>query len=117
MKKILLYTFLAIVFFAIAGFAYAYKQLKQNIQIPPLSEITTVDDIVQPYLANKMTKGLSIGIYKNGKTKATGTYLEGDNEHGELKLFDENGELTKKMNCNRGACRTTWTKEANEQRI
>lgn len=67
MKKILLYIFLAVLFFAIAGFAYAYKQLKQNIQIPPLSEITTIDDIVQPYIANKMTKGLSIGIYKNGE--------------------------------------------------
>jgi len=56
-------------------------------------------------------------IVKNGKTKTTGTYLEGDNEHGELQLFDEHGELTKKMTCNKGTCRTSWTKAANEQRI
>jgi len=61
--------------------------------------------------------GPFVEYYKNGKTKATGAYLGGDNEHGELQLFDENGELTKKMNCNRGVCQTSWTKEANEQRI
>ena len=48
------------------------------------------------------------------KTKAAGNYLAGDNEHGELKLFDENGELIKKMNCNNGLCQTSWTKEENE---
>jgi len=66
MKKILLYSFLAIVFLVVVGFAYAYKQLKQNIQIPPLTEITAIQDIVKPYVDNEMTKGLSIGIYKDG---------------------------------------------------
>ena len=61
--------------------------------------------------------GPFIEYYKNGKPKATGAYLGGDNEHGELKLFDENGELTKKMNCNKGVCQTSWSKEEKEQRI
>lgn len=69
MKKILLYTFLAIVVLAIAGFIYAYKQIKQNIQIPPLTAINTIDDIVKPYIDNETTKGLSIGIYKDGKVE------------------------------------------------
>ncbi len=60
---------------------------------------------------NNEENGPFVEYYRNGKMKATGTYLEGDNEHGELQLFDEYGELTKKMNCNRGACRTTWTKK------
>lgn len=49
--------------------------------------------------------------HPNGKIKAKGTYLNGDSEHGELELFDENGELIKKMDCNKGVCRTIWTKE------
>ncbi len=67
MKKILLYLFLAIVFLAVAGFAYAYKKLKQDIKIPPLTAIKTVADIVKPYIDNEMTKGLSIGTYQDGK--------------------------------------------------
>ncbi len=50
-------------------------------------------------------------FYPNGKQKAEGQYLGGDNEHGELLLYDEAGELIKKMNCNHGICRTAWTKE------
>ncbi len=61
--------------------------------------------------------GPFVEYYKNGKTKTTGAYLEGDNEHGELQLFDEYGELTKKMICNKGTCRTSWTKAADERRI
>lgn len=61
--------------------------------------------------------GPFVEYYKNGNKKAAGVYLEGDNEHGELKLFDEQGELIKKMNCNKGLCLTSWTKEANEPKI
>ena len=48
--------------------------------------------------------------HKNGKLKAEGQYLNGDFEHGLLKLYDEHGELVKKMNCVKGVCRTIWTK-------
>jgi len=46
--------------------------------------------------------------HENGNIKAEGTYKNGDNEHGELKLFDDNGQLLRKMNCQMGACKTTW---------
>lgn len=46
--------------------------------------------------------------YPNGQLKAEGQYLEGDYEHGELKMYDEAGELIRKMDCNRGRCQTTW---------
>jgi len=61
--------------------------------------------------------GPFLEYYRNGNKKATGTYLAGDNEHGELELFDEQGELIKKMNCNKGICRTSWTKEAGIKKI
>ena len=67
MKKILLYSFLVIVFLAVVGFVYAYKQLHQTIKIPSLAEISTIEDIVKPYIDNEMTRGLSIGTYKDGK--------------------------------------------------
>ncbi len=47
----------------------------------------------------------------NGQLKAKGAYLNGDNEHGDLQLFNENGQLIKKMNCDNGRCKTTWVKE------
>ena len=46
--------------------------------------------------------------HPNGQRKASGTYLEGDNEHGELWLYAENGELERLMDCNRGYCSTVW---------
>ncbi len=51
--------------------------------------------------------------HPNGKIKAKGTYLNGDNEHGLLEIFDEKGTLIKKMQCEKGVCRTTWKKEDN----
>lgn len=47
----------------------------------------------------------------NGQLAAEGGYINGDNEHGPLKLYDENGELIKEMNCDRGICKTIWSKE------
>jgi antitoxin component YwqK of YwqJK toxin-antitoxin module len=44
--------------------------------------------------------------YDNGNLKAEGYYKDGDNEHGLLKLYKENGELDKLMNCQHGVCRT-----------
>ncbi len=49
--------------------------------------------------------------HENGQLKAEGTYRDGDNEHGELKLYDEQGELERVMNCDMGMCETTWAKE------
>lgn len=44
--------------------------------------------------------------YENGRLKAEGFYLEGDNEHDTLKLYDTLGQLERRMLCQRGACRT-----------
>ena len=46
--------------------------------------------------------------YANGNVKTEGFYMNGDNEHGLLKMFNENGELVKTMNCQHGVCRTIW---------
>ncbi len=50
--------------------------------------------------------GPFIEYHPNGKLKAQGAYLDGDNEHGELKIYDENGALQRTMMCNMGVCRT-----------
>jgi len=67
MKKIIFWTILGIIFLGIVGFTYVYKKIVQNIPVPPLTEVTTIADIVEPYVANEMTKGLSIGTYQNGE--------------------------------------------------
>lgn len=53
-------------------------------------------------------------FYKNGNLKAEGQYLNGDAEHGLLKLYNEEGELIRKMDCKNGICRTIWKKEGIE---
>ncbi|MBK8502678.1 MAG: toxin-antitoxin system YwqK family antitoxin [Saprospiraceae bacterium] len=55
--------------------------------------------------------GPFVEYWENGNLKAEGAYLDGDNEDGELRLYDELGELEKTMNCERGICHTTWKKE------
>ncbi|MEM7102532.1 MAG: toxin-antitoxin system YwqK family antitoxin [Bacteroidota bacterium] len=55
--------------------------------------------------------GPFIEYHLNGNLKAEGAYLNGDFEHGELKLYDEDGELERVMNCVEGRCETTWKKE------
>ncbi len=52
--------------------------------------------------------------HKNGKISIEGVYEQGENEQGELKKFDEKGELTAKMICFYGACATTWSKESGD---
>ncbi|MEM9822956.1 MAG: hypothetical protein AAF985_17885 [Bacteroidota bacterium] len=64
--------------------------------------------------ANNEENGPFEEFHPNGKVKARGEYLDGDNEHGLLELFDEDGVLVKKMNCTRGICRTSWKKDKGE---
>ena len=49
--------------------------------------------------------------HTNGQLAAVGGYLNGDYEHGPLQIFNEQGELIKKMDCNKGICQTSWTIE------
>ena len=50
-------------------------------------------------------------FHKNGALKTEGTYRNGDFEHGELKSYDENGTLVRRMQCLEGICQTVWTLE------
>ena len=59
---------------------------------------------------NNTENGPFIEYYENGKIKAEGTYAN-EREHGLLKLYDEKGELSKQMQCDNGACFTTWRSE------
>lgn len=49
--------------------------------------------------------------YENGNLKASGNYLNGDREHGLLFLYDEEGVLIRKMDCDQGLCKTIWKTE------
>jgi len=93
-------------------FTNIYQAFYENNQLELGGELMEIVTFVE-----NEENGPFVEYYKNGKTKAAGAYLDGDNEHGELKLFDENGELTKKMNCEKGICRTSWTKEEEEKKI
>lgn len=61
--------------------------------------------------ADNEENGPFVEYWQNGNIKAEGTYLNGDHEHGLLKMYDENGELARTMNCERGVCRTVWKAE------
>lgn len=63
--------------------------------------------------ADNNENGPFVEYHANGNLKAKGSYLGGDKEHGLLELFDENGELERKMNCEKGICKTIWQKEEN----
>lgn len=47
-------------------------------------------------------------FHKNGQVSLSGTFIEGDNDHGELLRYDERGNLIEKMYCYWGVCATTW---------
>lgn len=69
-------------------------------------EVTFVDN---------MEQGPFREFHENGQVMWEGSYLNGDNEFGLLKQFDDQGELIKKMMCNEeGVCTTTWTKADGE---
>jgi antitoxin component YwqK of YwqJK toxin-antitoxin module len=44
--------------------------------------------------------------HPNGRLKAEGFYRDGDNEDGELRLYDEQGRLLRIMQCQLGRCKT-----------
>jgi antitoxin component YwqK of YwqJK toxin-antitoxin module len=46
--------------------------------------------------------------HPNGKIKTEGEYRNGDNEQGELLIYDENGQLAERMYCEYGVCATSW---------
>ncbi len=66
-----------------------------------------------PFVDNN-ENGDFIEYHENGNLKARGSYKDGDHEHGPLEIFDEAGELIRKMECDMGVCRTIWRKEKDE---
>ncbi len=61
--------------------------------------------------ADNLENGPFREYWPNGRLKAEGTYKDGDYEHGLLLLYDESGQLERKMDCKRGICRTIWTRD------
>ena len=64
--------------------------------------------------SKNIENGPFIEYHENGNLKAEGNYLNGDFEHGELKLYNKGGELEKIMDCNAGICHTRWKKESDK---
>lgn len=58
-----------------------------------------------------LENGPFVEYFRNGKLKAEGSYLDGPYEHELLKLYNEEGELVRKMNCDKGVCHTIWKRE------
>ena len=53
-------------------------------------------------------------FYENGQKKAEGRYVPGEDfpmEQGELKEYDETGQLVRIADCQSGICKTKWKKE------
>lgn len=67
---------------------------------------------------NNVEDGVFVEYHENGNLKTEGTYVpvtfgvevEGL-ESGELKEYDENGQLVAKKQCEEGRCKTVWTAE------
>jgi antitoxin component YwqK of YwqJK toxin-antitoxin module len=64
-------------------------------------------------IRNNEEDGPFVEYYENGKKKAEGSYIFDEEalEQGELKEYDESGELIRIADCERGICRTRWKKE------
>ncbi len=62
---------------------------------------------------NNEENGPFAEFYPNGKIKAEGNYINGDNEQGLLLMYTPNGVLYKKMQCENGVCHTIWEKGKN----
>lgn len=81
-------------------FYYKNKQLKEVVQFEGNEE-----------------NGPFIEYHDNGNIKAKGTYktteanIDGNREHGLLEMYDKEGKIFKKMDCELGTCKTTWQRE------
>lgn len=79
-------------------------ELKTYYDSGELKEVVTMED--------NQENGPFTEYYKNGKLRWEGEFLNGDNEFGLLKNYNEEGILVKKMMCDSlGVCATIWTQE------
>lgn len=65
-------------------------------------------------MVNNEENGPFTEYFENGKIMAEGTYAPYDGEaleEGELKEYNENGELIRVADCKRGVCLTKWKKD------
>ena len=53
----------------------------------------------------------------NGNLKAVGNYLNGPNEDGNLKVYDENGDLEREMECTAGICHSIFSRDSEKWNI
>lgn len=58
--------------------------------------------------ANNLENGPFREWFDNGKLAAEGSYLDGDNEDGRLRVYNEDGSLNRVMDCDMGACTSLW---------
>lgn len=65
-------------------------------------------------MVNNNENGPFKEFHKNGQVATEGVYQNGPFEKSELKIYDENGELTTRKLCHRGICRDIWTKEGGD---
>lgn len=58
---------------------------------------------------DNLENGPFVEYFENGNKHWEGFYQDGDFEQDTLKEFDQQGELIRKMFCNKGICQTVWT--------
>lgn len=79
-------------------------ELKTYYKNGQLKEIVTMQ--------NTMEQGPYIEYHENGQLKAKGQFKDGDQQHGIIEIYSSEGELIRKLDCNRGDCETIWDKYA-----
>jgi len=62
-------------------------------------------------MSNNMENGHFEEYYENSAIKYKGQYLNGNNEHDTLYLYNDRGILISKMFCQHGICNTVWLLE------
>ena len=62
-------------------------------------------------MVNSIAEGPFREWHPNGALKAEGQYVGGNKEQGELLMYDERGELERRMYCEAGICRTMWLRD------
>jgi len=67
--------------------------------------------------ADNLENGPFLEYHENGNLKAEGQYSGGDKEQGLLKLYDEKGEIYRRMECDDGICQTIWLRPGYEEKV
>ncbi len=101
-------------------FRHYYENGVQELELPYVDN--QIEGISRAWYPNGVLKetvafkaseenGSFVEYYENGNLKAEGTYAPGGDgplEQGELKEYDEQGQLVRKAICTDGLCKTVW---------